>query len=776
MIGDTPEDLTRPPHPYVRRHLASHAAAGHILDESVLNPDTLPYLDEARLSGLLRLTEAPPGSGLWAWLGAWRSVRHRWSWDDPDANAAALDLALTAAGFTPPNRRTISGLTWVPLWAAWHTGGTILASERGSPCATFGTVDGRSVVATAVGAEVRLWNAATGQLLGEPLRADAVIDALAMTRGRPQPVVGAVGRAGRLWVWDALTHVCLHAIDVGEGLRAIALGELNGRLVVAVGGIHGYSVELRYVDTGAVCGPSHTGRRLVRSLALDSSPGGAARLCIGTVEGRVEQYRIIGSGSFVDADPRSSDEPPLSYSSAGIRVESEVNAVAFGVLGDRLVIATAGANGIAQVWDALNGQAVTSPLKHGDEVQAVALEEVAGSTLLAAGSLDGFVTVSDASSRQPLHATLPHPAGVNSVAFGNVDGRTMLATACADGNTRLWDPIQSSAARVAMEGRFGSVAVTSSGGEPLVVAAGDTGRVQIWSGEHGRHRQRFAVQQETTIYKFSRHKNIDVAAGTLENRRVVMTSFRGAVELWDIDDPVSGKPTRVALHSARRDPTDQWRPAIIHVSNGHAIATNDLRPDMTEVIDVLTKETLSTIHLREESKPLSFFSSRGRILLALLDQGKLELRDVESGQTWGAPVPVNQWTSHVALGVIDDIEVVAVFEPNQLRLLDVQAGNELVRPIAVPGTKAVGIAFGQTAGRDLLVTAHRATVRIWNPRTGRKLSELPFSTGIDAMSVDQTSDGRLLIGVGGPGVVLVELRDMNALPAHLTNEPEVVKT
>ena len=105
MSGDTPGIGQRQARPYVRRHLASHAAAGSILEESILNPETLPYLDEARLSGLLRLTEAPPGSALWLWLGAWRTVKHRWSWDDPDANAAALDVALAAVGGSPPARQ-----------------------------------------------------------------------------------------------------------------------------------------------------------------------------------------------------------------------------------------------------------------------------------------------------------------------------------------------------------------------------------------------------------------------------------------------------------------------------------------------------------------------------------------------------------------------------------------------------------------------------------------------------------------------------------------------
>src|SRR4029453_12684606 len=115
----------RPPHPYARRHLAAHAAAGGRLDE-VLNLNTPPFLDQARLSSLLRLTEAEPHTSKWLLLSAWRSVRHRWSWDDPDENAVALDVAYRAAGGgDTPRRPTTSGLTWKPLWVEWQSGGTI---------------------------------------------------------------------------------------------------------------------------------------------------------------------------------------------------------------------------------------------------------------------------------------------------------------------------------------------------------------------------------------------------------------------------------------------------------------------------------------------------------------------------------------------------------------------------------------------------------------------------------------------------------------------------
>src|SRR5262249_289525 len=131
--GMTLPPTRRPPNAYARRHLAAHAVAGGRLDD-VLNLETLPYFDEARLSALLRLTEPAPLSPQWLLLSAFRTIRHRWSWDDPDVNAAALDVAhLAVDAMAPlPDRWTASGLTWKPRLAEWQSGGTIVAGdERG---------------------------------------------------------------------------------------------------------------------------------------------------------------------------------------------------------------------------------------------------------------------------------------------------------------------------------------------------------------------------------------------------------------------------------------------------------------------------------------------------------------------------------------------------------------------------------------------------------------------------------------------------------------------
>ncbi|HEY4824078.1 MAG TPA: ATP-binding protein, partial [Solirubrobacteraceae bacterium] len=113
------------PPDYARRHLAEHAAAADQLNERFINLATLPYLEAGALSRTLRLSEATPHSPFGLLLGAWRGVRHRWTWDHPTDNAAALDMAMTASGQPPPEPAT----PWRPLWAEWAFGGTVVGDE-----------------------------------------------------------------------------------------------------------------------------------------------------------------------------------------------------------------------------------------------------------------------------------------------------------------------------------------------------------------------------------------------------------------------------------------------------------------------------------------------------------------------------------------------------------------------------------------------------------------------------------------------------------------------
>ena len=221
--------------PYARRHLTEHAAAAGQLDAPFLTPTTLPLLDANALSRALRLIEAEPHSRLGLLLGAWRGVRHRWSWERPEANAAALDMAMSAAGDRPAERPKRGALSWTSRWAEWSFGGTVVGAEsRGLQAIALGTVAGRACLVTAGYEGGQIWDAATSEPLGPPVAVDPprrVV--IAPTSGGE--IVVAAAQSG-VQAWDALTGVVRWTAVPADGRPyALAAGVLDGQHLIAVG-------------------------------------------------------------------------------------------------------------------------------------------------------------------------------------------------------------------------------------------------------------------------------------------------------------------------------------------------------------------------------------------------------------------------------------------------------------------------------------------------------------------------------------------------------------
>ena len=731
----------RPPHPYARRHLAAHAAAGGRLHD-LLNLETLPYVDQARLSTLLRLTEVDPNSPQWLVLSAWRYVRHRWSWDDPDANAAALDVAYRAAGGwldTPP-RRTASGLQWKPRWAEWQFGGTVIAGDgRSSAHLAFGDVERVPILVTAEVGRIRLWDCAAGQLLGEPLTPPSGVEDVAIT-SRPGRVVAA-GDDGRVMIWDAVTRRPLESIEFGEEtLRALAVGEMDGGQVVAAAGDHrsagGFSgsVQVRRLDGGALIREFvHTGR-WVTDVALANAPGGGLFLAMRySGDDRIE-VRDVRSGGLVG--------PPVSPAWGNSGGE-----IALGHMGDNLVLA-AGAGRDAHLWDVSTGHERFEPLRHFGAVSSVALTSIGDTHLLATAGVDGTVQVWNAEWGSPVGPALLHPGQVWSVAFGEVDGRTMLATACGDGITRLWDPIQASGARVAVKESLSSVALDGE----VVVGGTEDGRARIWDTRSGQPLPAGELEEPGDFIPSS-SPDVEVHLACIDGRHTLITEDDAGIEVWDISRPAPNIPVRLLTR-----PT-AFQKTAVHVDAGRVVMASFEDPGPLRLIDLLADQVLFETPL-DDPWSLTFVKAQGRALLAALMKDHVDLLDPSSGQAWRYPRQTWQrW--YAAAGTIDDVEILAILDGDGVRIHALGTGEPTLPPIEIPGTPN-GIAFGRLGDRDLLLTAHFATIRVWNPRTGRKVAELPFGTKISGMNVHQAADDSILVAVGGPGVVVVELREVPA--------------
>ncbi|MFI5709798.1 AAA family ATPase [Kribbella sp. NPDC051620] len=739
--------------PYIRRHLPSHAAAAGVL-ESILDAEKLPYLDPVRIADLLRLTQSASQSELWNLLGAWRSIRHRLTWEDPRGNAAALDAALLATGAIPPARPG-PGPTWHARWSTWMIGGTVVETSLRSPQgfstgarwphAVFGSVADHVVLAVGLrNGTVVLSDASTGQLLGEPLRGPEDLGAVAMSG----TTLAAISRSGELWIWDATTRVRRHVVQLGGGLfRSLAMARWHDRVIVAAAGGSGLLRVLWADDTGgsatAILAPE-----VVRSLTLVETSSGVLA-ALGHGNGEVTIWNL--------------DNPREAF--ARLDVGSEVNGVDLVESDGSGVRVAVGTNsGRVTVWDVGPDAAeqMTPGWSYDNEIRAVAFGVVDGRLMLAAGDENGEVHLGGWTDEQADSVDLPHPDRITTVEFGTVDGRTMLATSCLDGNTRLWDPVQPSATRISSPRRAASVVLVPRAGTetPDVVTGNDQGVVQWWSGD-GAHRLAEVHEPGVTATdKWSRGPTVGVAAGYVDDRLTVLTSYLGTVRLLQFASP--DVPSQTVREFPGVDP--RGRPTTLFVGAGRVLfATQNLQPKTVQVYDVLAGRRMRLRHRTLRAAPTEVMvhglhHGLGNTWMSFTTEDKrLRLIEVGGRDLIGKPIRIDSQSAKVALGQIGDEAVIGVLTPGTLRLCDPTTGTDRIAPIQTSETVG-SVTFARVGSRDVVVTGHHSTVRVWNPSTGRRLTQLAFGTPIDSVDVHTTTDGRLFVAVGGPGLLLTELR------------------
>jgi eukaryotic-like serine/threonine-protein kinase len=491
-----------------------------------------------------------------------------------------------AVGFSRDGRSFLTASTAaVQLW------GTAKRRPLGPPLPHPGTVltaafspDGRAVLTAGADSTARLWDAATGKPLGQPLRHRGPVEVAAFSPdGRSlatagwmivkDPTTGKPLRGGeaRLWRWPT-QEAWGQPLPCGGWVRALAFGP-DGR-TLAVGGAElsrGRWDDGRFTPAGearlwrAPADPAnlqaswlpvtppleHSGA--VRAVALSpdgrllltGSEGSQARFFAATT-GELLYESLPLDGAVTGAAFRPDGRAALTGASGGDRSASAqlwslpavplprrldahkkaVRAVAFRPGGRTFV--TAGADGVARLWETGSGRPCGLPMKHDGPIVAAAFSP--NGRLLGTASQDRTARLWNAATGEPWGEPLRHASPLLSLAF-SPDGKTVLT----GGNYQsplvcLWE---------VATGRLRDVPL--QGDHPLnVVAFNPDGRTVLAAGPLGarcwRVEDRQPLRQLWTSAPW-----VEISAAFSPDGKALIAADQGAVRV--LEHP-TGRPLR----------------------------------------------------------------------------------------------------------------------------------------------------------------------------------------------------------------------------------------
>jgi WD40 repeat protein len=568
-------------HWYVRRCLASHAAAAGLLGDLLQDP---LYLVTAEPSRLLRAMAGRGREIPTAPMAVYRRMVRHISSEQLDENAAYLELyarQLGAINLIERLARLPSVCPpWSPRWVQWIESNpsrvvvehvscppmpaisklaeqTVIVSCESSPYLRISDLadgtelvkawylhtkpshfhfgrpqalaigllgDRRVILCGGDGGSIQVYDLGDGACIGEPFIADyndgpVVAIAFAVAKERPLIAVGHASSVVRIWDFGDGSPQSLHRIDHPLTISAMAIGAIDGQTVVVTGSGNGWLWR------------------------WDLASG-------------------IGSGG-----------PILAHSDA-------VSALVIGALEDRPVVLSASQRErCVRVWDLAAGSMLRE-LHVDPQLNAAALAQVDGRPWAVCGHGDGTVRLWDLCTGEPISEPLAgHLGSVRWVATATLHERPVAVSTSIDGTVRVWDLLEvpllasshpaehefSDALAIAEQSGRTACLTADRRNDQITVRVRDVTDGHIMTEPFPAYHHQFAILNAIVIAKSGEHwiaamsdyrhtliidlatgvpigepiwtANIEcLAVGELAGQKVIAMANDDKIEVWDLTD------------------------------------------------------------------------------------------------------------------------------------------------------------------------------------------------------------------------------------------------
>lgn len=424
----------RQAHPYVRVHLAEHAAACGKLGELLKDPLFLLTADPDRLLAVLDAQEA---GDLQHITRLYKLGIHHLKTKPIQEAASYLEMTARQNGaelLANEIRQLPLVRSWNVLWAHWLPSGTHRQIPTGSAVLSLSLVKAHGGLQIVVGGQdgrVRTWEFLRGSFLGEVFAGESFLVnriAVCQLRGAPIVVAGCTDGTVRLWdLIEAKTMEPIFRFGHTSLVTAVAAGEVGGRVLFAAGNEDG---TLNVWDLS---------KRTLLHQFICQDEGSVNAIKVAEQEGQCLLIAIVGGTLHVwDVFQATPLKAPRVMGGWGN---------ALGEVGGRFVCESHSDFLTMQLVNILDDTPVGKPFQSQSGVYAAAIGEVSGRPIVVVSTMpDETLYVWDAENglvfRSPLlgHQRQNmdlHP--VRALAVEEEYGKPIIVSGGADGTVRIWD-------------------------------------------------------------------------------------------------------------------------------------------------------------------------------------------------------------------------------------------------------------------------------------------------------------------------------------------------
>jgi WD40 repeat protein/nucleoside phosphorylase/type II secretory pathway predicted ATPase ExeA len=536
---------------------------------------------------------------------------------------------------------------------------------------------------------VRLWDAATGQILRVLEGHTASVRSVAFSPDGGQIASGSDDTTIRVWGTELG-----HTLRVFEGhtgwVRSVAFSP-DGRQIAS--GSADRTIRVWKAASGRVLRVLKGHTASVRSIAF--SPDGQ-KIVSGSEDKSIRVWDAVLGHTLHSLTDHT----------------GWVRSVAFSP--DGLQLASGSQYKSVKVWDAAPGEKQRTLAGHTKGVRSVAFSP--DGLQLASGSEDRTIRLWGMASRSALRVLSGHHDHVLSAAF-SPDGR-QLASGSKDKTIKLWDVASGSEQRT-LSGHTRSVCGMAFSPDGRSVASGGDKRVRVWDAMSG-HKQH-ALSGHT--------ERVSSVIFSPDGRSLASGSEDTTIRLWDA---ASGKFLRALSGHAGRVLS------VVFSPDGRSLASC-CEDRKVRIWDTASGELLRVLSAHPNRLWSMAFSPDGQSLASCSDNRTVMLWDVASGGLLRVlSIPGgNVWS--VAF-TPDGRSLVSGSEDKLVRLWNARSGELLLSLEGHTGT-VTSVAFSSRCQLFASASEDR-TIRVWHVASGKLVSVLSghsASVTIVAFSPDRQS-------------------------------------